>query len=352
MMNHSKIVTLWLKNSFLILLSVSCSFANAQNLFFKVKGNRITYSNATVSDTSSFTPTFWFPVPNLFPTKEWIPTFTLQQSDVTFSNGFDSFVQPVEITEVTFKSSGFDSSIFSEFSAPTCETNSNGPTIITIGSNSATPCINSYKFSRESGEEIVPFRYFKPKVNLDGLLDNLKIYGEGRYFGSMPFNLRYYYRTSAGVLSYRVIQSSLSIEVDYEPSIIYDVIVSGSNAITPSYDKVSKKVSGSTVYDITVKGIFSDGVKMSFVNDSEDDIFELSNDFSEHSIPYSISCSLCVDRDVVINGVLTNSEGISKIDVSTDFSFALTVSYKDIRGHSLVSGGYHDTFFIYFEPDI
>ncbi|HIF9202941.1 TPA: hypothetical protein ACX6QK_000235 [Photobacterium damselae] len=343
----------------IIIFSLYGESTFASNLYFTVKGTNIEKSNVIVSG-DTITPNFWFPQPNLLPVTSWAPIFqqdkrlTISLQDI--NNPKNSFKQNISLKGMAYQFDNFTVSNNSDFSMMNkcADVEASNSHVITVGGSRGTiKCVSSKQLNiPSSSNETVPFRYFKPIVNLPNLLENLQNAGEGRYTGVYSSEITYAFKLSNGVISYRTLPYAISFEIKYEPAEIIDVQVIGDGKIAPIYNKDKRTISGKSEYLINIKGNFPSGVKLTFKPNSADNHFYLKNDFSGLKIPYFINCQICTDR-VISNdkGEMSNPKGIYYIDkYRNDFGFKLMIGYNGIKADDLENGGYHDTFYAFFEP--
>ncbi|MGR5240170.1 hypothetical protein ACPV36_04655 [Photobacterium damselae] len=318
----------------------------------KIVGESIKFGNVIVSGKEVFTPTTWFPKPNLLPIVAWSPVYEPDKKEIVFSNGSDSFVQEVSLSALKFKSTGFSKETNSLVTGSICSTDENNGTIATLGGG-AGECYSSFIFE-SSTNEIVPFRYIKPLLNLSGLAANLKGMPPGRYTATYPFHIKYLFKRANGILSYQNIPMVVTFEIDFNPAQLLNVIPHGDGIITPIYDKSNRLISGETSFNIEVKGVFPSGIKLNFIPSSVTKVFELNNLTDASKIPYYINCDVCDKPNIVNNdGKLVDSSGVYYISsYKSDFDFNITLGFDDIQSSTISSGGFSDTFYIYFEPNL
>lgn len=354
MMNHIRILQLYINRSLVsILLMVICPNVFGENLYMKIVGDSIKYGNVTVSSgREDLVPTTWFPKPNLLPVIAWTPVYESNEKEITFSNGSDSFSQRVSLSALNVKSTGFSKETNDLITGSICSTDENNGTIATLGGETGE-CYSSYQF-KSSTNEIVPFRYIKPILNLSGFSANLKDMPPGRYTATYPFHIKYLFKRANGIISYQNVPMVVTFEVIFDPAKLLDVIPHGDGIITPTYDNTNRLISGETSFNIEVKGVFPSGIKLSFIPSSATKMFELNNLNDDSKIPYYINCDVCDKSDIVNNdGKLVDSSGIYYISsYKTDFDFNLTLGFDNIQASTISSGGFSDTFFIYFEPNL
>ncbi|WP_158134620.1 hypothetical protein [Photobacterium damselae] len=319
----------------------------------KIVGDSIKFGNVTVSSGKEvFTPTTWFPKSNLLPVTSWAPIYEPDKKTIIFSNGSDSFSQDVSLSALQVKSTGFSKETNSLVTGSICSTDENDGTIATLGGGTGE-CYSSYLF-KSSTNEIVPFRYLKPILNLSGLATNLKGMPPGRYTATYPSHIKYLFKRANGVVSFQYIPMVVSFEIIFDPAQLLDVIPHGDGIITPIYDKSNRLISGETSFNIEVKGVFPSGIKLNFIPSSSKNLFELNNLNDASKIPYYINCDVC-DKTNIVNhdGSLVDSSGIYYISsYKSDFDFNLSLGFEDIQASTISSGGFSDTFFIYFEPNL
>ncbi|WP_446522787.1 hypothetical protein [Photobacterium damselae] len=310
------------------------------------------YGNVILSGSEQITPSTWFPKSNLLPILEWSPIFNPQEQEVTFSNGVDSFKQKIALEKLIFKSKNFSREVNSGTIGSLCSIDENDGIIATLGGGGGE-CFSSFKFKSLSNE-IIPFRYIKPVIRLDSLYSNLKSIPQGRYTSTYSFNIKYLFKRKNGVISYRVIPTVISFEIDFNPANLLDVIPHGDGIINPVYDKSNRLISGETKFNIEVKGVFPSGIKLQFMPTSVDNTFKLENIMDNSEIPYEVKCDVC-DSNIIVDdkGKLIDKNGIYYISSFTsDFNFNLDVGFNSVKAETINSGRFRDTFYIYFEPNL
>ncbi|MFA0058151.1 hypothetical protein AB4509_26310, partial [Vibrio echinoideorum] len=129
--------------------------------------------------------------------------------------------------------------------------------------------------------------------------------------------------------------------------------------ITQQSHTTTKRISGTTRYDVSLSGTLPEGVIMTFSSSSGD--YELTNtENSLEKIPYTITCVIgCVSAEKIIvqDGVLNTAsfpdsevvtvdgDGSHRVDVAYDISF-------DIDGNSVSSGNYQGSFNVVYEVNL
>ncbi|EPT9249309.1 hypothetical protein ACVTNF_001472 [Photobacterium damselae] len=350
MMNHIKILPYCISRLIVFFFVIISANSYGENLYVEISGNKIKHGNV-VLENNKLRPLTWFPKQNLLPVISWSPIFNPEKKIVTFSNGKNSFRQKIELHSISFKTSGFRKASNPMLSSSVCPIDENNETIYTVGDYDTGDCISSSMLVSDS-EEIDPFRYMLPVIKLDGFLDNINGLPAGRYNGSYPINIKYLFKRKNGVISYRNVPFIISFEILYNPAEIFDVIPHGLGVIEPIYDNVKRTVSGQTTFDIDVKGIFPSGVRLRFEPTSISNKFELIDNINGNKFPYYVNCDKCDKNQIVdSNGNLIVPNGVYDISTErTDFNFNLDVGFKDINASDIDSGGYYDSFYVYFEP--
>lgn len=331
------------------------SFAFTVNGTFK--GHELKWSNAIpASGTSGFVLTDWTPISGIPTTTEWIPGnfISIPSSNVTLSGPGGSVVMPISLKGVEYNWSSASATIGDNtLSVGTiCNVDSVGGSIAAVADDTGSPCVSGSTISYNNS--IAPFYFVRPifDFNVATFDDLFKGKEVGVYTGTISTTIRYYYRATGGALSYFVIPQSLAFVIDYQPAILTEIEVNGDGVITPIYDSSAATVSGITHFDMIAKGVFTNGLKLSFDTGHS---YSLYDDEKVTSIPYSIVCSACQDTQIVRDGVyqLGSSETVIPFAGKTNsISFRFDISFSNVDGKDLVDGNYSDTFIVFFEENL
>jgi hypothetical protein len=149
------------------------------------------------------------------------------------------------------------------------------------------------------------------------------------------------------------------ITIDYQAAILESLTVFGDGMIDPQYDTGTKRISGSTTYDVVLGGTLPTGVIMTFSPTSGD--YEMTHtENSLEKIPYSITCTVgCASADKVIvqDGLMnTSSFPDSKVITvdgvgSNQVNLVYEISF-DVDGNSINSGNYQGSFNVVYEVNL
>ena len=337
---------------FIIALSISSFSASAS---FRINADAdpssVTWDNVVVNG-GDMLPSMWETPPNLQTTKAFIPaTFnSVPTTVVTLTGGSGEASSPIaiDIKGMQYNTSGITYNEELSGLGSGCSMDNVTQPIISVQGNS---CISTTKLT--SGISTSPFIFFRPIFFIDDTSVTSALNGlpEGIYSGVVPIAIRYYYEEVGGILSYRTINETLLITINYVPVQINDIIVSGDGVMEPVYDTANISVSSTTDYDITVNGYFNNGLVLTLPAGEDYELLNVSD--NNISIPYNINCIQCSNTNLVNNGTLINSEVTIGADsgVQTSLNFILNFDYE-VNGETLISGDYNDFITITIEPGI
>ncbi|MFS1960117.1 hypothetical protein BCU31_008540 [Vibrio lentus] len=222
--------------------------------------------------------------------------------------------------------------------------------IVTLHDNDTQNC--SADFSLEYPQSITPFYFYRPTFNIDtaSLLNALQGQAKGVYTATIPADIKYYYRSAGGALTYRILPDVFTVNIDYTPNSLESINVVGDGVLSPMYDTTNHTVSAQTTFNITALGQFSTGLSMTLLTNE----FELTSASGKTSIPYSIQCNEanCEDTDWVKSGVnqLDNSQTSYVIQSpSSVINFDLNINYQNIPSTDVETGTYSGNFTVMFE---
>ncbi|MFA0507350.1 hypothetical protein AB4510_22500, partial [Vibrio sp. 10N.222.54.B12] len=223
----------------------------------------------------------------------------------------------------------------------------------------STLCVSRMGYTATS--RIEPFKFYRPAFALPNISNDVFAapVGSGTFTASINLSPTYFFTSQTGTMTYTRVPETLIITIDYQAAILESLTVLGDGNIEPQYDTATKRISGTTRYDVSLLGTLPTGVIMTFSPTSGD--YELTNiDNSLEKIPYTITCAIgCESPDKVIvqDGVLNtvsfpdsevitvNGEGSNKVDVAYDVSF-------DVDGNALSSGNYQGSFNVVYEVNL
>lgn len=325
-----------------------------------LKGGSITWLNA-IHQSDYLVLSNWQPIGELTPTKEWVPASVFGNSasiDYLTNNTGVQVSVDLQVSGLEYglgKSSG--------------HFNQRGTPPNTLSSCQITQQADEYAFiigancfgkkSYLSTGNYTPFQFVRPviSINEEALIDSFRNTeaASGVYTGTVMIKAGYVFRSPTGTWTYRSAPSvPITLSIRYEASSLNSIKMTGTGIIQPDYDKKNHTVSGWTQYLIQANGYFTDGLKLTFV-DNGDGRFQLEhkNDNINKSIPYSIDCFKCIDKEVVKNGGINVNEGITTLQGDGDsINFRLKVHYDNINVGSVETGAYQDSFIVYFEENL
>ena len=334
--------------------------------------NPVVWNNAAANSyfgSHAISPSAWT-IAQEQPTAEWYPaTMDNQPSNtvsfVNHSTG-ESFTTTLELLGVEYNL-GSSASYFTskDYGANVGMGVANECAVANISGSSAkvgqesTLCVSRMGYTATS--RIEPFKFYRPAFSLPDISNDVfsAPVGSGTYTASINLSPTYFFTSQTGTMTYTRVPETLIITVDYQAAILESLMVLGDGNIEPQYDTVTKRISGTTRYDVSLSGTLPTGVIMTFSPTSGD--YELINiDNSLEKIPYTITCAIgCESPDKVIvqDGVLNtasfpdsevitvNGEGSNKVDVAYDVSF-------DVDGNALSSGNYQGSFNVVYEVNL
>ncbi|NVH46725.1 hypothetical protein [Photobacterium damselae] len=344
----------------LIYFSILCSlsfYSSASTLTAKLVGNDLSLYNAQVNG-EYISPSDWLITGDLYPTKEWVPgTFLGTSPNQIHLNGPSGDISfSFEVVGVEYRlgaaSGYFKKLVSSPKGMKTCALiEQDSSWVKLIGDN----CIAAQAYV--SDVDYTPFQFARPiiKVDKDELVQAFKDANAeaGFYRGSISINPFFGFKSFQDAWTYKSSFSyPISLQIQYHPAALDSIDISGNGVLEPVYNKGSQTISSQTDYVITAKGAFPSGLNLTFLPNG-DGLFDLKyvKSLSGNSIPYSIDCDMCLDNEIVDNGVLiTKDTSIS--ESGNEIQFSLHIHYDLIDASKLMSGNYFDSFVIMFEPQL
>ncbi|MEZ8993582.1 hypothetical protein AB4562_22630 [Vibrio sp. 10N.222.54.A1] len=355
------------------LLFTALDSSHAADVYGTITANNsVVWNNAAPNSyfgSEAISPSAWT-IAQEQPTAEWYPATMDNQpvNNVSFVNHStgESFNTSLELLGVEynlgssasyFTSKDYGSNVGMGVANECAATNISGSSA-KVGQES-TLCVSRMGYTATS--RIKPFKFYRPAFALPNISNDVFAapVGSGTFTASINLSPTYFFTSQTGTMTYTRVPETLIITIDYQAAILESLTVLGDGNIEPQYDTATKRISGTTRYDVSLLGTLPTGVIMTFSPTSGD--YELTNiDNSLEKIPYTITCAIgCESPDKVIvqDGVLNtasfpdsevitvNGEGSNKVDVAYDVSF-------DVDGNALSSGNYQGSFNVVYEVNL
>ncbi|MFA0282882.1 hypothetical protein AB4504_14415 [Vibrio sp. 10N.222.55.F12] len=355
------------------LLFTALDSSHASDVYGTITANNsVVWNNAAPNSyfgSEAISPSAWT-IAQEQPTAEWYPATMDNQpvNNVSFVNHStgESFNTSLELLGVEynlgssasyFTSKDYGSNVGMGVANECAATNISGSSA-KVGQES-TLCVSRMGYTATS--RIEPFKFYRPAFALPNISNDVFAapVGSGTFTASINLSPTYFFTSQTGTMTYTRVPETLIITIDYQAAILESLTVLGDGNIEPQYDTATKRISGTTRYDVSLLGTLPTGVIMTFSPTSGD--YELTNiDNSLEKIPYTITCAIgCESPDKVIvqDGVLNtasfpdsevitvNGEGSNKVDVAYDVSF-------DVDGNALSSGNYQGSFNVVYEVNL
>ncbi|MCC4817515.1 hypothetical protein BCU85_18060 [Vibrio lentus] len=335
-----------------LLLLAAPSYAATLNI--NIEGQQVRFENAIILGGNSYTLSDWSIASGLTTTSQFLPSaFVTDKPDTMTltSNSGQSLEAAIAVNGLQYNTA---SNPFTRgdnlFVTPVCSQSQLSGNIVTLHDNDTQNC--SADFSLDYSQSITPFYFYRPTFNIDtaSLLNALQGQAKGVYTATIPADIKYYYRSAGGALTYRILPDVFTVNIDYTPNSLESIDVVGDGVLSPVYDTTNHTVSAQTTFNITALGQFSTGLSMTLLTNE----FELTSASGKTSIPYSIQCNEanCEDTDWVKSGVnqLDNSQTSYVIQSpSSVINFDLNVNYQNIPSTDVETGTYSGNFTVMFE---
>ena len=326
----------------------------AATLNINIEGQQIRFENAITLGGNNYTLSDWSIASGLTTTSQFLPSaFVTDKPDTMTltSNSGQSLEAAIAVNGLQYNTA---SNPFTRgdnlFVTPVCSQSQLSGNIVTLHDNDTQNC--SADFSLEYPQSITPFYFYRPTFNIDtaSLLNALQGQAKGVYTATIPADIKYYYRSAGGALTYRILPDVFTVNIDYTPNSLESINVVGDGVLSPMYDTMNHTVSAQTTFNITALGQFSTGLSMTLLTNE----FELTSASGKTSIPYSIQCNEanCEDTDWVKSGVnqLDNSQTSYVIQSpSSVINFGLNINYQNIPSTDVETGTYSGNFTVMFE---
>ena len=326
----------------------------AATLNINIEGQQIRFENAITLGGNNYTLSDWSIASGLTTTSQFLPSaFVTDKPDTMTltSNSGQSLEAAIAVNGLQYNTA---SNPFTRgdnlFVTPVCSQSQLSGNIVTLHDNDTQNC--SADFSLDYSQSITPFYFYRPTFNIDtaSLLNALQGQAKGVYTATIPADIKYYYRSAGGALTYRILPDVFTVNIDYTPNSLESINVVGDGVLSPMYDTMNHTVSAQTTFNITALGQFSTGLSMTLLTNE----FELTSASGKTSIPYSIQCNEanCEDTDWVKNGVnqLDNNQTSYVIQSpSSVINFDLNINYQNIPSTDVETGTYSGNFTVMFE---
>lgn len=315
-----------------------------------------------INQAGYITTSYWPFAPLQQPTDKWVPALVTQgaPSQVTLTNGKQSITSTINILGLEYNLGSAagkfdDMAVPASVGAKRCDTITTSQTTRLLGAANSS-CVGDRMYITRSGQSVTPFQFIRPIFKLDNLLNDFvdSDVGSGTYRGNISFTSRFLFASANGLLTYRNIPISLGFSIRYKREYITEIVVSGGDYIKPMYDTDENIVSGANTYNVDVKGLFTDGLQLTFDNSAGDNGYYLKADKGDTRIPYSIFCRECSEPAVVDQGDLQLTYGRTKVQGTESpqafMHFSLRVSYSDIKQADVDTTVYRDSFTMLLQP--
>ncbi|NOH35468.1 hypothetical protein [Vibrio chagasii] len=326
----------------------------AATLNINIEGQQIRFENAITLGGNNYTLSDWSIASGLTTTSQFLPSaFVTDKPDTMTltSNAGHTVEAAIAVNGLQYNTA---SNSFTRgdnlFVTPVCSQSQLSGNIVTLHDSETQNC--SADFSLEYPQSITPFYFYRPTFNIDtaSLLNALQGQAKGVYTATIPADIKYYYRSAGGALTYRILPDVFTVNIDYTPNSLESIDVVGDGVLSPVYDTTNHTVSAQTTFNITALGQFSTGLSMTLLTNE----FELTSVSGKTSIPYSIQCNEanCEDTDWVKSGInqLDNNQTSYVIQSpSSVINFDLNVNYQNIPSTDVETGTYSGNFTVMFE---
>lgn len=335
-----------------LLLLAAPSYAATLNI--NIEGQQVRFENAITLGGNNYTLSDWSIASGLTTTSQFLPSaFVTDKPDTMTltSNAGQSVEAAIAVNGLQYNTA---SNPFTRgdnlFVTPVCSQSQLSGNIVTLHDSDTQNC--SADFSLEYPQSITPFYFYRPTLEIDtaSLLNALQGQAKGVYTATIPADIKYYYRSAGGALTYRILPDVFTVNIDYTPNSLESIDVVGDGVLSPVYDTTNHTVSAQTTFNITAIGQFSTGLSMTLLTNE----FELTSASGKTSIPYSIQCNEanCEDTDWVKSGVnqLDNNQTSYVIQSPRSvINFDLSVNYQNIPSTDVETGAYSGNFTVMFE---
>lgn len=171
-------------------------------------------------------------------------------------------------------------------------------------------------FKMEMNNTQSPFTHYRPLIDMNNdirtLVEDFKQakVSAGEYISSFFLTVPYdYYRN--GIRIRNTLTIPVNIKLTYNPASLTEVVVDGTGIISPIYNP-DNTVDGSTIYNVTARGVLPNGVKVGLLDTLNGQphytLKDSASDIQGPGIKYSVTCSSCLGGTDIIQ------DGVAKID--------------------------------------
>lgn len=326
----------------------------AATLNINIEGQQVRFENAIAIGGNNYTLSDWSIANGLTPTSQFLPSaFVTDKPDtMTLTSSAGQNVEAaIAVNGLQYNTASNQYTRGdNQFVTPVCSQSQRSGNLVTLHDSDTQNC--SANFSLDYPQSITPFYFYRPTFNIDtaSLLNTLQGQTKGVYTATIPADIKYYYRSAGGALTYRILPDVFTVNIDYTPNSLESIDVVGDGVLHPVYDTTNHTVSAQTTFNVTALGQFSTGLSMTLLTNE----FELTSASGKTSIPYSIQCNEanCEDTDWVKNGVnqLDNNQTSYVIQSpSSMINFDLNINYQNIPSTDVETGTYSGSFTVMFE---
>ncbi|TOK18359.1 hypothetical protein CGI23_24205 [Vibrio parahaemolyticus] len=332
--------------------------ANATTLKAELKGGSWRWTNAVPfsGDASNIVPSRWNVADGLAPSQEVVLGGLMTSGVKTASLSFGGERVEFPLNVLGFEYNLGELSGRVENGEPQTGTlcSTYGSFSSQIGLTGSAMCIapTSYKVT-DGLVSANPYSFIRPIIqSIDTGSISALFSGKppGRYIGSVPVTSFYdYYVPGSSIRTRHQSVDVITIEVDYEPSFLTQLTLSGDDELKNLYNKIENTVSGSTQYKIDAKGWFSNGLSVSLLTTRDN--YEMKGP-SLTTLPYSIDCIGCAEPSLVEGGTVKTSKTSVPGTDTANITFDLKVNFTDVDLDTLENGHYSDSFILFVEAGL
>ncbi|WP_152607656.1 hypothetical protein [Aeromonas hydrophila] len=209
--------------------------------------------------------------------------------------------------------------------------------------------------------EVTPFTHARPVISLGTNTSILQAFSKanaapGTYTTKILIPQAYEYERNGVRIRYNW-TLPLTITITYAPSVLNDL-----NLTSPTLGEINVRyynrggvqyAAGETIYNGVALGYFKNGLKLKMKTGN---IYQMSGPDAT-SIPYSVSCSACMQPllvnkgSLVLSDLTTSGTNIPGANTSA-INFSIHINFTDIATSTLKTGTYQGTFSLLFEPNV
>lgn len=316
-----------------------------------VVGDQITWRNASVVD-GNIIQSIWDSSAgiNVHPVYEWRPAFkNSNQTSIKLASSLGGAVETsFEYTGIEFRYGGDFKLNDSGSNYATCYYESSPSGYYSLMGGDL--CVASQ--SLKSTSKYKPFEFYRNSIRLDSIVSDFKRSNvpAGLYYATVQLPVLYMVKYN-GVDSYQSAMAPLSIIVNYTPSYLDAVSITGDGVFVLDYDTARHSVSGKTKFSVDVTGHIEPGLKMTFDSLGDADEFNLEHNGSGDKIPYSMKCDDC-EKTLIIQDGMRMQENAKIPYVGEHMKFDLDFYFNDISAGEVSEGDYKDAVKVLFEIDL